>query len=416
MGTNTANATSRRAETTSPSPPDATTAWRCAPINRSSPGAATATDSARSRRDATSSPWRPAHCTAWRLRADGSLVAWGRNEYGQCRVPGGTDFTAISAGAFHNLALKSQGVVVAWGLNQEGQCDVPARTAFTLAAAGAFHSVGVGTEREEEIEITPAIEPVKEAETQPVAADDTPAMETETPVAAEALPETPVADLTATEPNVPADANAPSEDASALLQTIDPNAVAVPDGPAVETADVNVPAATDANVPAPPDTTTTEPRDTDVNEPSDIVPPAEPQADKTEATAFYGSIESYGCINQNDPNARPVYHFTSETLTPHFYTIDRAERDKLIDEQPDVWTYEGRAFSAYPEGKQPDGATPVYRFWSDLLGTHFYTMNESEKEAFLKDYPDLCQYQGIAWYTDKKPPAEPHQTAEPNTP
>ena len=30
-----------------------------------------------------------------------------------------------------------------------------------------------------------------------------------------------------------------------------------------------------------------------------------------------------------------------------------------------------------------------------------YTIDENEKNTYIKDYPDLCTYQGIAWYADK---------------
>ena len=33
-------------------------------------------------------------------------------------------------------------------------------------------------------------------------------------------------------------------------------------------------------------------------------------------------------------------------------------------------------------------------------------MDQKEKETFIEDYPDLCTYQGIAWYTDKQAPSQ----------
>ena len=38
---------------------------------------------------------------------DGSIVAWGRNEFGECNVPApNTDFVAVAAGGSHSLGLK----------------------------------------------------------------------------------------------------------------------------------------------------------------------------------------------------------------------------------------------------------------------------------------------------------------------
>ena len=81
------------------------------------------------------------------LKTDGSIVAWGYNNYGQCDVPSpNTDFTAVAAGRYHSLGLKSDGSIVAWGYNYCGQCDVPEpNTDFTAVAAGRSHSVGLKT-------------------------------------------------------------------------------------------------------------------------------------------------------------------------------------------------------------------------------------------------------------------------------
>ncbi len=94
----------------------------------------------------------------------------------------------------------------------------------------------------------------------------------------------------------------------------------------------------------------------------------------------------------------PVYRFWSDVSQSHFYTISEKERDKLLKEYKGVWKPEGIAFYAYPEGKQPYGTKPVYRFWSPVEMAHFYTISESEKDKFLKDYCDVYSFEGIAFY------------------
>ena len=60
------------------------------------------------------------------INYDGTVVAWGDNQFGQCNVPDGlNDVVSIVCGDFHSLALKSDGTVVAWGWNRYDECDVP---------------------------------------------------------------------------------------------------------------------------------------------------------------------------------------------------------------------------------------------------------------------------------------------------
>ncbi len=79
------------------------------------------------------------------LKADGSIVAWGYNDYGECNIPSpNTDFIAVAAGDYHSLGLKEDGSIVAWGYNYSGQCDVPSpNSGFTAVAGGGHHSLAL---------------------------------------------------------------------------------------------------------------------------------------------------------------------------------------------------------------------------------------------------------------------------------
>ena len=111
------------------------------------------------------------------LCSDGTVAAWGYNVHGQLgnngsaasRVPAavtpggalaGKTVVAISAGAYHNLALCSDGTLVAWGYNNYGQLgtgDTQARRTpvivpplgalagkrVTAIAAGSYHSLAL---------------------------------------------------------------------------------------------------------------------------------------------------------------------------------------------------------------------------------------------------------------------------------
>ena len=58
------------------------------------------------------------------LKSDGTVVATGDNEYGQCNVSSWKDIVSICAGIYHTVGLKSDGTVVAPGKNDGSQFDV----------------------------------------------------------------------------------------------------------------------------------------------------------------------------------------------------------------------------------------------------------------------------------------------------
>lgn len=77
------------------------------------------------------------------LKNDGTVVAVGYNEQGQCKVDQWTDIVAVSTGAGHTVGLRYDGTVVAVGHNMNGQCDVDAWTDIVSVSAGYFHTVGI---------------------------------------------------------------------------------------------------------------------------------------------------------------------------------------------------------------------------------------------------------------------------------
>jgi hypothetical protein len=83
------------------------------------------------------------HCLA--LKRDGTVVAWGSDDYGQTNVPPGLGgVEAVSAGLYHSLALRSDGTVVAWGLGSSGQTNIPpCLHGVTTISAGGYHNLAL---------------------------------------------------------------------------------------------------------------------------------------------------------------------------------------------------------------------------------------------------------------------------------
>lgn len=125
----------------------------------------------------------------------------------------------------------------------------------------------------------------------------------------------------------------------------------------------------------------------------------------------FEKIAYYVSLSATDAELMPVYRFRSPKSGTYFWTIDEAERDRVIDQFAATWTYEGPDFYAYPERSRPEGTKPVYRFFSATLGAHFYTIDESEKQRFISTMADVWSYESIAWYAfDGEPTDEPGQT------
>jgi M6 family metalloprotease-like protein len=79
------------------------------------------------------------------LREDGQVLAWGGNYEGQCAVPASvSNPKALAAGGYHSLALMPDRTVIGWGANYSGQTTVPAGLKDVVAiAAGSWHSLAL---------------------------------------------------------------------------------------------------------------------------------------------------------------------------------------------------------------------------------------------------------------------------------
>ena len=58
------------------------------------------------------------------IRTDGTAIASGDVQYGQCEVDGWTDLVAVAAGERHTIGVRKDGTVIAAGDNSAGQCRV----------------------------------------------------------------------------------------------------------------------------------------------------------------------------------------------------------------------------------------------------------------------------------------------------
>ena len=87
----------------------------------------------------------------------------------------------------------------------------------------------------------------------------------------------------------------------------------------------------------------------------------------------------FGAVAQNAPASAPVYRFFDTKFGTHFFTASASERDGVIANRSDL-TYEPSS-TFYEHNTQQTGDVPVYRFFDNKFGTHFYTGDQSEYNA-----------------------------------
>lgn len=114
---------------------------------------------------------------------------------------------------------------------------------------------------------------------------------------------------------------------------------------------------------------------------------------KDEGAVFYVYTEG-----RQPAGARPVYRLWCESLQTCFYAIGAAERDAVLAKSPGLWQDHGVAWYAFAEEGRPADTRPVYRFWSDTVQTHFYTIEEAERDKLIADFSHVWTYEGVVWY------------------
>jgi len=100
------------------------------------------------------------------------------------------------------------------------------------------------------------------------------------------------------------------------------------------------------------------------------------------------------------PGYQTVYRYRNQTSNTYFYTFQTPSE---ITSQYPAFVSDGRAFLAYPEGKQPASSIPVYRFYNEGASAttgspvHFFTADESNKQNVIDNYSSF-KYEGVGWY------------------
>ena len=102
-------------------------------------------------------------------------------------------------------------------------------------------------------------------------------------------------------------------------------------------------------------------------------------------------------LNRLDPaNNAPLFRFFNKRNGSHFYTTSLAERDRVIAQLADTYSFEGVAYSVATAPSS--AALQVHRFYNRRNGSHFYTTSPAEKNAVIRDLSATYIYEGPAFW------------------
>ena len=94
----------------------------------------------------------------------------------------------------------------------------------------------------------------------------------------------------------------------------------------------------------------------------------------------------------------PVYRFYNNSTGAHFFTTNTTERDNIVATLSPPFSLEGSAFSV--ASAFSPGLSPVHRFYNTQTGVHFYTISESERANVVATLPHFT-YEGVAYHASQ---------------
>lgn len=104
----------------------------------------------------------------------------------------------------------------------------------------------------------------------------------------------------------------------------------------------------------------------------------------------------------------PVFRFFNEGTGGHFFTPNAQEMQNVHNNLA-LFNHEGVGFYAFDQNNAPDNAQPVFRFFNEASGGHFYTINEQEAEN-VRNNLEAFRDEGVGFFAFENAGAEPEAT------
>jgi Protein of unknown function (DUF1566)/Repeat of unknown function (DUF5648) len=117
-----------------------------------------------------------------------------------------------------------------------------------------------------------------------------------------------------------------------------------------------------------------------------------------EGAAFWASLAT-------GTDLYPVHRFRNKTNGSYLYSIYETERADIAANYSATFEYEGVAW--YARQTPAPGWSTLYRFRNLTNGTYLFSAFESEKDAIVRDYPEVFKLEGPAYYVRQDAQPDP---------
>lgn len=110
---------------------------------------------------------------------------------------------------------------------------------------------------------------------------------------------------------------------------------------------------------------------------------------------------AFSAVATSLSDTTPVYRFYNTANGSHFYTASEGEKNNVISTLSGTYNYEGVAYQAVTSSSANatlSGMTPLYRFFNKVVGSHFFTISDTERDSVIANLSSTYNYEGVAYY------------------
>lgn len=95
-------------------------------------------------------------------------------------------------------------------------------------------------------------------------------------------------------------------------------------------------------------------------------------------------------------NTHALYRFYNKASGGHFFTASASEAASIQQKWPHIFALEGQSYAV--NASQVSNSIPVYRFYNQANGSHFYTASVEERDLVIAKWSNVYKQEGTAFW------------------